>query len=200
MRHPLFTAAIDQRVPLARNARAMSHQETALISVFGRRFGRDSVPMSDTDTGQMGRCHVCEDGCAMSRDAAFGGSRAGAGIDTVDGNVSGIRRVVAPNRASDDRRTAERAADHEHAPEPPRKSTCGPDVRPASDQNRVIGGAAGSRRRNRAEQTAPPCGWKPCGGRPLEHEEMRTNRHRALALSLSMTFSENRYALFRIMP
>jgi hypothetical protein len=33
----------------------------------------------------------------------------------------------------------------------------------------------------------------------LKRDEIRLNRHRALALCLSMIFSENRYTLFRIM-
>jgi hypothetical protein len=33
----------------------------------------------------------------------------------------------------------------------------------------------------------------------LEHDELRTNHHRALAFCLRMIFSENRYTLFRIM-
>jgi hypothetical protein len=34
---------------------------------------------------------------------------------------------------------------------------------------------------------------------PLKRDEIRLNRYRALALCLSMIFSENRYTLFRIM-
>src|SRR6516164_6311510 len=34
---------------------------------------------------------------------------------------------------------------------------------------------------------------------PLEHDAIRRNRHHALALCLSMIFSENRFPLFRIM-
>jgi hypothetical protein len=33
----------------------------------------------------------------------------------------------------------------------------------------------------------------------LKRDEMRMNRHRALAYCLSMIFPENRFALFRIM-
>ena len=36
--------------------------------------------------------------------------------------------------------------------------------------------------------------------RDLKRDELRKNRHRALALCLGMIFSENRFALFRIMP
>ena len=35
---------------------------------------------------------------------------------------------------------------------------------------------------------------------PLKRDEIGMNRHRALALCLGMIFSENRCALFRIMP
>jgi hypothetical protein len=35
--------------------------------------------------------------------------------------------------------------------------------------------------------------------RALKRDEFRMNRHRALALRLSMIFTENRYTLFRIM-
>ncbi|MGF6310523.1 hypothetical protein ABIB82_004724 [Bradyrhizobium sp. i1.8.4] len=34
---------------------------------------------------------------------------------------------------------------------------------------------------------------------PLKRDEIGLNRHRALALCLSMIFSENRFALLRIM-
>ncbi|MVT74741.1 hypothetical protein GPL20_17145 [Bradyrhizobium cajani] len=36
-------------------------------------------------------------------------------------------------------------------------------------------------------------------GLPLKRDEIRMNRHRALGCCLSMIFSENRCALFRIM-
>jgi hypothetical protein len=34
----------------------------------------------------------------------------------------------------------------------------------------------------------------------LKRDEIRMNRHRALALCFGMIFSENRFTLFRIMP
>ena len=42
---------------------------------------------------------------------------------------------------------------------------------------------------------------KGCAVRPsaLEHDVIRCNRHHALALCLSMIFTENRFPLFRIM-
>jgi hypothetical protein len=37
-------------------------------------------------------------------------------------------------------------------------------------------------------------------GLALKPDEIRMNRHRVLASCLGMIFSENRFALFRIMP
>jgi hypothetical protein len=50
-----------------------------------------------------------------------------------------------------------------------------------------------------SQKLAVDGGLSRCASGSLKRDEIRLNRYRDLALSLSMIFSENRYTLFRIM-
>ena len=72
-----------------------------------------------------------------------------------------------------------------------------PDLRPDTRRKEAPARFAGALIIKSMISAQTPCVCRE--EKPLEHDVIRWNRHHALALCLSMIFSENRFPLFRLM-